>query len=352
MTLEGNADERGSREYNLGLGERRGNAVSSALQANGGSRQPDHRGQLRRRTPGLQRLDRRLLGQEPSRRDRLHGEVSDAHAHRPSPLLALAAALVAAAPAFAQARQPGRSRRRARAAGRATTRATSTCSTRSRSCARKCRRCASQLEEAAAAERAAEAADHDQYAGDLDARLSAARRRRRCDDGAGASAGQRIDRVRAAPPAAAERPPTVRGDAGRVAQSADERTAYDAAFDALKAGDYVQSARSSRQFLRDYPGRHATRRTRCTGSARATTSRRTTSWRRNSSRPCSTATRRTTRPPGALLKVGLSQLRPEADGRRGGHPGPASPSSTPAPTPRARPTTASARSSWARSAKA
>jgi peptidoglycan-associated lipoprotein len=37
MTLEGNADERGSREYNIGLGERRGNAVSSALQANGGS---------------------------------------------------------------------------------------------------------------------------------------------------------------------------------------------------------------------------------------------------------------------------------------------------------------------------
>jgi len=36
MSLEGNADERGSREYNLGLGERRGNAVSSALQANGG----------------------------------------------------------------------------------------------------------------------------------------------------------------------------------------------------------------------------------------------------------------------------------------------------------------------------
>ena len=37
MSLEGNADERGSREYNLGLGERRANAVSSALQANGGS---------------------------------------------------------------------------------------------------------------------------------------------------------------------------------------------------------------------------------------------------------------------------------------------------------------------------
>ena len=37
ITLEGNADERGSREYNLGLGERRGNAVSSAVQGNGGS---------------------------------------------------------------------------------------------------------------------------------------------------------------------------------------------------------------------------------------------------------------------------------------------------------------------------
>ncbi|WP_240097588.1 peptidoglycan-associated lipoprotein Pal [Thermomonas flagellata] len=37
LRLEGNADERGSREYNLGLGERRANAVSSALQANGAS---------------------------------------------------------------------------------------------------------------------------------------------------------------------------------------------------------------------------------------------------------------------------------------------------------------------------
>ncbi|GMV28466.1 MAG: hypothetical protein AMXMBFR59_05910 [Rhodanobacteraceae bacterium] len=35
VTLEGNADERGSREYNLGLGERRGNAVQSALSSSG-----------------------------------------------------------------------------------------------------------------------------------------------------------------------------------------------------------------------------------------------------------------------------------------------------------------------------
>ncbi len=37
VTLEGNADERGSREYNLGLGERRGNAVQSALGTAGAS---------------------------------------------------------------------------------------------------------------------------------------------------------------------------------------------------------------------------------------------------------------------------------------------------------------------------
>ena len=37
VTLEGNADERGSREYNMGLGERRGNAVQSAVRGAGAS---------------------------------------------------------------------------------------------------------------------------------------------------------------------------------------------------------------------------------------------------------------------------------------------------------------------------
>ncbi len=37
MTLEGNTDERGSREYNLGLGERRAKSVASALEALGAS---------------------------------------------------------------------------------------------------------------------------------------------------------------------------------------------------------------------------------------------------------------------------------------------------------------------------
>ncbi|TAH40239.1 MAG: peptidoglycan-associated lipoprotein Pal [Elusimicrobia bacterium] len=37
VTLEGHADERGTREYNLGLGERRGMAVQSALSGAGAS---------------------------------------------------------------------------------------------------------------------------------------------------------------------------------------------------------------------------------------------------------------------------------------------------------------------------
>lgn len=37
VSLEGNTDERGTREYNLGLGERRGNAVQSALSSAGAS---------------------------------------------------------------------------------------------------------------------------------------------------------------------------------------------------------------------------------------------------------------------------------------------------------------------------
>lgn len=36
ISLEGHADERGTREYNLGLGERRGNAIRDLLLANGG----------------------------------------------------------------------------------------------------------------------------------------------------------------------------------------------------------------------------------------------------------------------------------------------------------------------------
>ena len=37
VTLEGYADERGSREYNVALGERRSNAVQAAVRGSGGS---------------------------------------------------------------------------------------------------------------------------------------------------------------------------------------------------------------------------------------------------------------------------------------------------------------------------
>ena len=56
------------------------------------------------------------------------------------------------------------------------------------------------------------------------------------------------------PPAASgDRAPAVYGDAGRLAQGADERSAYNAAFDVLKAGNYVESARLFQQFLDAYP---------------------------------------------------------------------------------------------------
>jgi len=58
----------------------------------------------------------------------------------------------------------------------------------------------------------------------------------------------------AAPSAAAkDRPPAVYGDKGAIAKSADERVAYDAAFNALKAGDYVESARLFQAFIETHP---------------------------------------------------------------------------------------------------
>ena len=51
----------------------------------------------------------------------------------------------------------------------------------------------------------------------------------------------------------ADTPPTVHGDAGLIANAADERGAYDTAFAALKTGDYVQSAQLFQDFLRVYP---------------------------------------------------------------------------------------------------
>jgi len=51
----------------------------------------------------------------------------------------------------------------------------------------------------------------------------------------------------------AESTPSVHGDAGVLAQGADERAAYDNAFSALKAGQYAESARRFQGFLAQYP---------------------------------------------------------------------------------------------------
>jgi len=57
----------------------------------------------------------------------------------------------------------------------------------------------------------------------------------------------------ASAPAARDRTPAVYGDAGTLAQGADERSAYNAAFDVLKAGRYAESARLFQDFLQAYP---------------------------------------------------------------------------------------------------
>jgi len=55
------------------------------------------------------------------------------------------------------------------------------------------------------------------------------------------------------PPAVKDTPPSVHGDPGLLAQSGDERVAYDAAFNQLKAGQYVESARLFQEFLAAHP---------------------------------------------------------------------------------------------------
>lgn len=56
-----------------------------------------------------------------------------------------------------------------------------------------------------------------------------------------------------AQPARDEAAPRVHGDPGLLANAADERSAYEQAFDALKSGDYVASADLFLAFLQAYP---------------------------------------------------------------------------------------------------
>jgi tol-pal system protein YbgF len=91
----------------------------------------------------------------------------------------------------------------------------------------------------------------DQYL-DLDGRLN------RLEGGAGAPAvappaPAKPAAAKAAAPATGETAPAVHGDAGSLAAAADERGAYNVAFDALKNGKYDESAQLFQQFLDQYP---------------------------------------------------------------------------------------------------
>lgn len=54
-------------------------------------------------------------------------------------------------------------------------------------------------------------------------------------------------------PASTERPPSVHGDVGAMANTGDERAAYNVAFDALKGGNYADAAQLFLSFLELYP---------------------------------------------------------------------------------------------------
>ena len=65
VTIEGHTDERGTREYNLALGERRAQAARNVLVALGISRLADLDDQLRQGAARCSGLDRRSLRAEP-----------------------------------------------------------------------------------------------------------------------------------------------------------------------------------------------------------------------------------------------------------------------------------------------
>src|SRR5690606_6748794 len=56
-----------------------------------------------------------------------------------------------------------------------------------------------------------------------------------------------------AAPAAGNDAPRVHGDPGSLALGADERSAYETAFQSLKAGEYARSAEAFQAFLEAYP---------------------------------------------------------------------------------------------------
>ncbi|NYZ62392.1 tol-pal system protein YbgF [Luteimonas deserti] len=143
---------------------------------------------------------------------------------------------------------------------------------------------------------------------DIDGRLN------RLEGGAGSGGGglelPELGRnaVDAAPPAARtiERPPTVHGTPGLVAGVANERSAYEQAFEALRSGDYTESARRFQGFLDQYPqGSYAPNALYWLGESYYVTQ----NYARAEEQFRALLQRYPTsdKAPGALLKVGLSQ---------------------------------------------
>lgn len=100
--------------------------------------------------------------------------------------------------------------------------------------------------------------------------------------------------------------PTIHGDPGSLSKMADERSAYEAAFDALKSGEYTESARRFQQFLVDFPaGSYAPNARYWLGESFYVTQNYASALEQFQSLISQHPTHDKT--PGALLKVGLSQ---------------------------------------------
>lgn len=124
-------------------------------------------------------------------------------------------------------------------------------------------------------------------------------------------AGQ-VPPVSATPAPAAPAPtvrdaaPSIHGDPGSLSKMADERSAYETAFDALKSGEYAESARRFQQFLLDFPvGSYAPNARYWLGESFYVTQEYTSALEQFQSLISQYPTHDKT--PGALLKVGLSQ---------------------------------------------
>ena len=69
MTIEGHADERGTREYNLALGDRRANAARDYLESRGVAASRMQVISWGKERPAGAGIERRCLGPEPPRGD-------------------------------------------------------------------------------------------------------------------------------------------------------------------------------------------------------------------------------------------------------------------------------------------